>query len=103
MILNKEEVQDLVFGGYVFVNNTNDTNNDIKYEVIEEGEWLQGHKYQYCTIIFHDVETDKFYKLRVSRFGNPFTDCCYDWEYIDKYECPEVVKTEVTITQWKKI
>ena len=72
-----------------------------KYEVHEEGEWIDGGKFQYQTIIFKD-EAGKFYELSIGRSGSPFTDWTYDFEWNTEYDCPEVELVEVVIKVWKK-
>ena len=72
------------------------------FEVVEEGEWVQDHKYQHRDIIFKFG--DKFYCLTSSRSGSPFTDWHYDSEYWgETVECNQVEKIEVVKYIWKSV
>ena len=98
MKITKEHVQELLEAGDVL-----NENDEIVYQLIEEGEWTQDHKYQFCDIIFEEVSTGKTYQFTISRSGSPFTDWYYDWDYTKEYDCVEVVKKEVKITSWEKV
>lgn len=72
------------------------------FEIEDEGNWVNRSKYDYNeTIISYN---DKFYLIEQSRSGSYHTDYYYDREdWSDEVECPEVIKTRVTKTVWKKV
>ena len=74
----------------------------IGFEVIEEDEWTQDHKYQLKDWIFK--YEGKFYQLTENRSGSPFTDWFYGSDYWEaEVEVEEVEPVEVKITQWKVV
>ena len=75
------------------------------WEVVEDGEWTQDHKYQYKESVVKHIPTGKFYQYGVSRAGSPFTDWGYSYEYGDYPDLCEVTQEERTIVQqyWKVI
>lgn len=75
------------------------------WEVVEDGEWTQDHKYQYKESVVKHIPTGKFYQYEVSRSGSPFTDWYYSYEDGDYPTLCEVVQKERTIVQkyWKAV
>ena len=69
------------------------------WEVVEEGEWTQDHKYQHKKSIVKHIPTWKFYQYELSRSGSPFTDWSYSYEYGDYPTLGEVVQEERNIVQ----
>lgn len=69
-----------------------------KYELIDEGEWLQDGKYQRCSFILG--YEGKCYSLSTHRSGSPFTDWYYEWEDASEFTAYEVEQKEITITKW---
>lgn len=71
-----------------------------EWKLIEEGEFIQNGKCQYCTIIYFNSKYDCHYALDISRSGSPFTDWYYDYEDMKEIELYRVVKKEKIITEW---
>lgn len=69
------------------------------WEVVENGEWTQDHKYQHKESVVKHVPTGKFYHYEISRSGSPFTDWCYSYEDGDYPDLVEVEKKERVITE----
>lgn len=92
LVLSKDEVKQIVYEGHP------------TYEVVEEGDWTQDHKYQYCTIIFKDTTTDKHYEMGISRSGSYHTDWYYSWEDSgeEAVEVKKVTKT-ITVESWEAV
>lgn len=65
------------------------------YVEVEESDWTQDHKYQYCEIVV-EIE-DRFFEFSVGRSGSPFTD----WTYTLDGVC-EVKKAIVTTFERKE-
>ena len=76
-----------------------------EWEVVEDGEWTQDHKYQYKESFVKHIPTGKFYQYTVSRSGSPSTDWYYSYELGDYPELCEVTQEERTIVQkyWKAV
>lgn len=78
-------------------------NGDVDYlpediPLIEEkkGEWISDGKYDYLEdCIIKDTETNKFYKISMSRAGSYYSDYEYSFEGFT-----EVVQKEVTHIAW---
>lgn len=72
------------------------------FEIIDEGEWVQEHKYQYKEIIFKFE--DKFYSLSESRGGSYHTDWYYESEDWGKeVEVTEVEPVEIKTVDWRLV
>lgn len=69
------------------------------WEVVEDGEWTQDHKYQHKESVVKHVPTGKFYHYEISRSGSPFTDWYYSYEDGDYPDLVEVEKKERVITE----
>ena len=69
------------------------------WEVVEEGEWTQDHKYQHKESVVKHVPTGKYYHYEISRSGSPFTDWYYSYEDGDFPDLVEVEKKERVITE----
>ena len=69
------------------------------WEVVEEGEWTQDHKYQHKESVVKHVPTGKYYSYGISRSGSPFTDWYYSYEDGDFPDLTEVEKKERVITE----
>lgn len=71
------------------------------YKVIEAGEWIQEHKYQYKTSVVLHKSSGKYYEGTESRSGSPFAE----WEYYSDQVLHEVEKHTETrvITTWKAV
>ena len=69
------------------------------WEVVEEGEWTQDHKYQHKESVVKHVPTGKCYHYEISRSGSPFTDWYYSHEDGDFPDLTEVEKKERVITE----
>lgn len=67
------------------------------FSIVEEGEWVQDHKYQHKTSIvkFKDL----YFAINESRAGSYYTD----WDNIDTdiYEVERTETTKVVVT-WKR-
>jgi len=72
------------------------------FEIIEEGDWVQDHKYQCREIVFKFEE--KCYSLNESRSGSYHSDWYYesdDWgDEVDAYEV-EPVETKTVV--WRAV
>ena len=75
------------------------------WKVVEDGEWIQNHKYQYKESFVKHIPTGKFYQYEVSRSGSPFTGWYYSYEDGDYPVLCEVTQEERTIVQqyWKAV
>ena len=73
--------------------------HDGKYTKVEQCEWEDYGKYSSCILIIQDVETKKYYRGYITRYGNYFSD--YELVYDLKYN--EVIQKEVTVLQWVKV
>ena len=91
-ITDSEMMEDIVWGSDV-------------WEVVEGGEWTQGHQYQCKESVVKHIPTGKFYQCEVSRSRSPFTDWCYSYEYGDYPELCEVTQEERTnvLKYWKAV
>ena len=69
------------------------------WEVVEEGEWTQDHKYQHKESVVKHLPTGKFYSYGIGRSGSPFTDWYYSYDDGDFPELMEVEKKERVITE----
>ena len=69
------------------------------WELVEDGEWSQDHKYQHKESVVKHVPTGKFYHYEISRSGSPFTDWYYSYEDGDYPDLVEVEKKERVITE----
>ena len=69
------------------------------WELVEEGEWTQDHKYQHKDSVVKHKPTGKFYHYEISRSGSPFTDWYYSYEDGDYPDLVEVEKKERVITE----
>lgn len=74
------------------------------FEVIEEGEWTQDCKHQYCDIFVKHLPTGKFYEYSISRSGSYHSDWYYSYED-EGAELAEVQKVTETITRevWQAV
>lgn len=68
--------------------------------VIEEGDWISEHKYEYSSHILKHKPTDTHWMLGCSRSGSYYTDY-----YYDRTEIQQVtpVQEVVTVTKWMKV
>lgn len=71
-----------------------------EFELVEESEWEQEHKYQHQNIVFKPKNEERFFEVHILRSGSPYTDWHYCYEDGGTYEATEVVQKEVTVTQW---
>lgn len=85
-IENRDMLEEILDGG-----------ND--WEIIEEGNWSQGAKYQIQENVVLHIPTGKYYQYEISRSGSPFTDWEYSYTYGDFPELYEVEKKTHTIVQ----
>lgn len=69
---------------------------DDELEIVEEGDWVVGHKIDVCVTIVK--YKDKYYKITQCRSGSYYSD----YEYYDE-EVTEVVPKEVTTIKWVKV
>lgn len=71
------------------------------FDLIEDGQWVSGGKYEYCTQVVKELATGKFYQYDLSRSGSYYTDYYYSHEdYLPEiYEVQKVTKT-ITIDEW---
>lgn len=93
--LTEKQVEDLYFEGFLA---------DEDVAVVEEGEWIHGHKHQSCRIIFHHTPSDRYYSAYIGRSGDHFQGYMYDSEILGgetlNDSITEVVQKEVTTTEW---
>jgi len=67
------------------------------WEVTEEGDWTQDHKYQSSESILTHIESGRHFCLSRNRSGSYHTD----WYYGEAHVCEVKPVTEtVTITKW---
>lgn len=67
-----------------------------RFEIVEEGDWVDDGKYSLREIIVKDTTTGKHYSADYSRSGSYYTD--YEINYPDVLY--EVVAQERVITEW---
>lgn len=73
-------------------------NEDIDdLEFVEELDWIDDGKYQYCNVVFK--KGGKHYWMGISRSGGYFSH--YEYQY-DLY-CNEVNKVATTTEVWKEV
>ena len=74
------------------------------YELVEEGDWEVGYKWQHCTSIVKQESTGKFFSYDISRSGSPYSDYYYSYED-DGTELVEVEKVTKTIVveSWEAV
>ena len=87
-ILDRHEYNELIMGY-----------STEKYEIVEEGEWISGGKWEHKETIFKDTETGQCYKICVSRSGSYYSDYYYE----DDYEAVAVKPVEKVITVWEEV
>lgn len=73
-----------------------------EFELIEEGDWVQEHKFQYSESIVKHKPTDTYWGLGSSRSGSYHTDWYYDATQIDQVERHEEVVTKTLVT-WRNV
>lgn len=72
------------------------------FEVIDDGEWISGGKFESKTVLLKALSTGKFYWLSDSRQGSYHTDYVYDSDYWrDEVELLEVHPVQKTITVYE--
>lgn len=64
------------------------------YDMVEDVEWDDQGKYQYCYPVVQHIESGKFYTFCVQRSGSYFSD--YDFDFPDS-ELTEVQKIKKVI------
>lgn len=75
-------------------NEDSDVFEEEVFEHVEEGEWVQDCKYQYCTDVYLHIPSGRYVALHQSRSGSYHTD----WYYNDP-DLSEVFKVTETITR----
>lgn len=91
MILTEDQVRELIHG------EEGDTleGNDLVV-LVEEGQWISGGKYDYCSCIIKDQLTQRYYRVTASRTGSYYTGRYYHYDT----KAVEVVKKAVTTIKW---
>ena len=74
---------------------------DERFELVHEGEWTDGGKYQDIFVVFKDAETGKHYAFTVYRSGSYFSD--YHYEMYDGAEEVKEQERTITIKEWVTI
>jgi hypothetical protein len=74
---------------------------EFNLTVVEEGDWVQDHKYQNCTTIVTDEEGN-FFQLDNNRSGGYHTDWYYGEPFISQVKRVEKVVTK-TIVSWEAV
>lgn len=70
---------------------------DLKsFEVVEEGDWVSEHKYEFCQIIVKEIGTDNYFAIDLSRSGSYFTDYYYDDPEFSRVKRVEETKVVVS-------
>jgi hypothetical protein len=81
--------------------------DDIDYddvhglEVVEEGDWVQDYKSQYCTTIVKDNEGN-YFQLDNNRQGSYHTDWYYGVPSVSQVKRVEKVVTK-TVVSWEAV
>lgn len=67
------------------------------FDIVEEGDWTQDHKYQHSEGVVRHKDTNRFFRISRSRYGSYHTS----WYYGEAHVC-EVERREetITITKW---
>lgn len=85
----------------LYAENGNSADFDFEfgeYEIIDEGDWEDEGKYQYCTMIVKFMGT--YIAINKSRSGSYFTDWYYGDSYLSIVERKEEVKVVVS---WERV
>ncbi len=72
------------------------------YEVVDEDDWDDQGKYQYCYPVVRHIESGKFFTFTVQRSGSYFSDYDYDFPDAELTEVHKVTKTIVT-EEWEVV
>lgn len=81
--------------------------DDVDYDdvhglkVVEEGDWTQEHKYQYCSTIVQDNEGN-YFQLDNSRSGSYHTDWYYGEPSISQVKRVEKEITKIVVS-WEPV
>lgn len=78
-----------------------DFDDEHGLQVVEEGDWVQDHKYQYCTTIVKDNEGN-YFMLDNNRSGSYHTDWYYGIPDISQVKRVEKVVTK-TVVSWEPV
>lgn len=71
------------------------------WDIVEEGDFTQDHKYQYCTNIIRHIESGRCFEVSCSRSGSYHTDWYYTYDN-DPFEVKQVEKVTVVKT-WEAV
>jgi hypothetical protein len=71
------------------------------FEIVEDDDWTQDHKYQHCTQIFKDGEGN-FFSVTNSRSGSYHTDWYYQEPHVEQVKRVEKVVTK-TVVSWEAV
>jgi hypothetical protein len=74
---------------------------EFELEVVEEDDWVQDYKSQYCTTIVRDNEGN-YFQLDNNRQGSYHTDWCYGVPSISQVKRVEKVVTK-TVVSWEAV
>lgn len=67
------------------------------WDIVEEGDFTQDHKYQYCTNVIRHIESGRCFEVSCSRSGSYHTDWYYTYDS-DPVEVKQVEKVTVVKT-----
>lgn len=71
------------------------------WDMEEEGDFTQDHKYQYATNIIKHIKSGRFFEVSCSRSGSYHSDWYYTYDN-DPFEVKQVSKT-ITVKSWESV
>ena len=76
--------------------------DSFRFKLIDNGEWQQDGKSQYCRFIFKDITTDLLYSAWIGRSGSPFTEWIYDSDHMpdELNNLSPVELKEIVVKEW---
>ncbi|EDS77357.1 putative RecF/RecN/SMC N domain [Clostridium botulinum C str. Eklund] len=97
-ILNEEQFSKLRCEEELKFKDESGISFDLEFQ--EQTEWIDEGKYQYCSYIYRDKISNKYFLTGISRSGSYFSDYYYSWEDEDTFEFIEVSKKKIVKEIW---
>lgn len=69
------------------------------WELVEDDEWTQDHKYQHSWRVIKHTESGRCFSLNASRSGSYHTDWYYSWDDMAEVKA-ETKEVTTTVTEW---
>lgn len=74
---------------------------DERFQLVDEGEWVDGGKYQSLEVVFADTETNKTYSFGITRSGSYFSE--YNYEIWDNAVEVKLEERTIIVKEWVAI